>query len=284
MWPFTTSFSVESICDNDDPVRSLRKRNIALVKGAVGRVGWDLAERLVKEGDPGNNLLHLISENGETDFGLVRSALSPRVVSIAAAYFEKVAGTRSFILPYMNLLVRHFDPARRRPETVIPFHQDAFGFPASFRAINCWTLLYPEECGETSPGMDFMPLALRSQIALEANPASKVYGFLETDHERLRRMARKHSPLTPSVKLGDVLMFNGWAIHRTSLRTGLVKPRVSAEIRVVAATTAVMAEMRNNGQSFAIVTNGRIRWPARWNLSSDGKFRTISEREEPLTH
>lgn len=281
MWPFKQSFSAESICD-DDAVRSLRKRNMALIKGAVGRVGWELGERMVRAGDPGNNLLFIISKDGKTDFSLVRSILTPRVVSIASAYFEKVAGTRDFILPYMNLQIRQFDPTRSRGETVIPFHQDAFAFPNGLSIINCWTLLYPEECGETSPGLDFLPVKLRAPIKLEARPASETYGFLESSHDELRRLEGKQAPITPSVRIGDVLMFNELAVHRTSLHDGLTQARVSAEVRLIAATPVAMAERAVLNESYATVSGRRITWPCRWRVGDDGKFRTVSSLEADL--
>lgn len=255
---------------------------MAIVRNAVGRVGWDLAEQLVEAKDPGNSLLHLISKDGETDFGLVRETLSPKIVSLASEYFLKVAGTRSFILPYINLVVRHFDPALSRPETIIPFHQDAFGFPKTSRVLNCWTLLYPEECGTRSPGLDFVPVALRSLVKLEKKPTSPEYGFLETDHTRLAELERRYPPITPSVNLGDVLVFNEMALHRTSLRPGVNRSRVSAEIRLIAATKQVMAERDLLREAFAHVENGYIRWPDRWRLSEDGKFRALSYSEARL--
>lgn len=262
----------------------VRRNNFAVVRGALDAATADecraFAERkLVASGDPGNNLLHLISDNGQTDFGLVRSILTPAVVSVASEYFAAVAGTSDFILPYMNLQIRQYDAGRARQDTIIPFHQDAFAFPKGIAMLNCWTLMYPEECGETSPGLDFMPRVFRALVEREVN-APGVYGFLQTSAAKLSRV--RDEPVTPSVRLGDVVMFNELALHRTSLKAGLSKSRVSAEVRVLAATRQALEYHDILAESFAIVKGGSITWPDRWRLSEDGKFRTISTAEAPL--
>lgn len=265
----------------NDATKSLRRNNFAVVRGAAPIASLDLGEqlaaRLIETRDPGNNLLKLISsENNETDFMLVRKLLTPRVTSIARAYFKASTGTADFVLPYIHLVVRHFDGQLSRKDTVIPYHQDAFGFPTGARMLNCWTLLHPGECGDTSPGLDFAPVVLRKLLPIEKAPASPTYGFLETNH---RQLAGFGEPITPSVHLGDVLMFNEFALHRTSLKNSL-RARVSAEIRLLAATPEILQWV--GAEATAHVIGNRIRWTSRWQLNDRGRFDSLAYAESDL--
>ncbi len=245
----------------------IQRNNLAVVRGIqterARREGWEFAHSvLVVPKMDGENLVKLTSRGNETDLSLVRSILNPRLVAILRAYFEAVAKTRDFFLPYHGLLARHFDPARVNPHAVVPYHQDAFAHPAGVRMLNCWTLLYPEECGATSPGLDFIPIAFRRFVEIERNPTTQAYSFLESDHKQLAQMERRRPAITPSLRLGDMIIFNELAMHRTSRRLGMTKGRVSAEVRAVAATPEALAWL--SGHAAAHVCGGRIEWASRW--------------------
>jgi hypothetical protein len=183
------------------------------------------------------------------------------------------------VLPYLNLVARHFDPRRIDRGTLVPFHQDYFGFPVGWRVLNCWTLLYPEECGESSPGLDFIPRAFKSNIPLDSDPQSEHYKFLETSRKYLDRLGRRSELLTPSLNLGDVLIFSELALHRTSMRAGATKPRVSAEVRLVAATADVLRALKDS--CYALVSGGRIRFTSKWREEA-GNLVPLAEEELPL--
>ncbi|MBV9984798.1 hypothetical protein [Bradyrhizobium sp.] len=202
----------------------------------------------------------------ETTFWLIRSVINRRAAAIASAYFEAVAGTRDFLLPLHQLLIRQFDAAQSRPDLLVPYHQDGAGLPKGFHMINCWTLLYPEECGATSPGLDFLAAPVRSKLATEAQPKSKLYGSLESDYDKLATLSRRYGAVTPSVALGDILMFNELALHRTSIvkPSTMTKSRVSAEIRLVAANARALKERDQTGSAYARVSGNRIEWPFVW--------------------
>jgi hypothetical protein len=226
-------------------------------------------DRLVVPKDDGNNMLWYISHPAgamyETDLWLVRHALAPRVIAIACAYFQLVAGTTAFYLPYNTLLIRRFDSGRTRADLFVPYHQDGGSFPSGAHILNCWTLLYPDECGTTSPGLDLAPAAPRHLVAIEPNSTSAYYRALEARHDYVERFGG--DPITPSVRLGDVMMFNGFCLHRTSTRPIPGGPRVSAEIRLVAANRAGRAAVHD--QAHASVANGRITWASRWCVARD---------------
>ena len=251
---------------------------------------WKFAtEQLANADDPPVNLiLHLSQQTGETadarifttDIALLRTILNPRVVAIASAYFEKVAGVRDFVLPYHALNCRYYDadPEGSRPDSLLPFHQDAIGFPPYYKVLNFWTLLYPEECGTTSPGLDFGAVAPSSFIERERQPTSKNFHFLETRHRFVEDLLRETPPITPSVQQGDLLIFNELALHRTSTRPGPTKSRASAEVRFVAATEQVLAEFASVNLSYAHVYGDRrlrIRWASEWTQSKEGDPRFV---------
>jgi hypothetical protein len=253
----------------------LKRDNFALVRGIVSapereKIFRFAHDRLVVPSDPGNNLMLYISNETsagyETTFWLIRSVINRRTAAIAAAYFEAVAGTREFLLPLHQLLIRQFDAAQSRPDLLVPYHQDGAGLPKGFHMINCWTLLYPEECGATSPGLDFCPAPVRSKLATEAKPKSKLYGSLESDYDRLATLSRRYGAVTPSMALGDILMFNELALHRTSIvkPSTMTKSRVSAEIRLVAANDRACKERDQTGSAYARVSGNRIGWPSVW--------------------
>src|SRR6185503_9918558 len=114
---------------------------------------------------------------------------SPCLAAVRALARQR-HGTADLVVPFHGLMVRRMDPAHSAIDTaVIPYHQDAFGLPPEFRFVNCWTLLSPDECGETAPGLEFIPDAVDCFLGQEANPASPHYGFLEAPHAALARYA-----------------------------------------------------------------------------------------------
>jgi hypothetical protein len=276
--PITQPIDVEDV---ETARRALRKNNLAIIRAAVSPQERDQLfsfahDRLVASGDPGNNLMHYISSptsaGFETTFWLIRSVINRRVAAIASAYFKKVAGTSDFMLPLNNLLIRQFDAAQSKPDLLVPYHQDGGGLPTHYHMINCWTLLYPDQCGTTSPGLEFCPAPLRYRLDKEREPTSKHYGSLESDYNELASLTRRYGAVTPTVAHGDILMFNELALHRTSTARSptMTNPRVSAEIRLVAANPRVFEERERTGQAFAVVSGNRIEWPSLWQQPNGG--------------
>jgi hypothetical protein len=266
---------ITGLTDIENAPEVLRRDNFALVRGIVPAPErqrlYEFADgRLVAPGDPGNNLMLYISNETsvgfETTFWLIRSVINRRVAAIASAYFQAVAGTRDFLLPLNNLLIRQFDATQSKPDLLVPYHQDGAGLPKGFHMINCWTLIYPDECGATSPGLDFCPAPVHDRLATEAQPKSKIYGSLESDYDKLAALMRRYGSITPSVALGDILMFNELALHRTSIARPptMTKSRVSAEIRLVAANASALKERDRTGAAYALVSGSRIEWPSVW--------------------
>jgi len=115
-----------------------------------------------------------------------------------------------------GFVARKFVPQQASNPAALPFHQDAFGFPPLFDVVNCWTLLSPDECGETAPGLEFIPDGIDVFLGHEQRPASEAYGFLETPHATIERYLGAYDPWRPSIRLGDVMMFTKFAPHRAA--------------------------------------------------------------------
>lgn len=246
--------------------RELRRSQAVVIRGAIDRaqdVTIFADNRLVRTSEPGNNLLTYISQKTDegfaTDFWLLRAALTPRVIDIAAAYF----GTRDMLLPLNNQLIRQFRSADdSRKDLLVPFHQDGAAFPAGVPMLNCWTPLYPQEVGTTAPGLDLSPVAVNHILSIEEKPTSKHYRQLETRHSYVERYAG--TAITPSLRLGDMLMFTGNCLHRTSVAKGMSSPRVSAEVRLITANRAAQRFIKTSGADFATISNDRLAWPSVW--------------------
>jgi hypothetical protein len=178
--------------------------------------------------------------DGLIDMSVLMHVLESPVLDVARAYFQLNCGTSDIIIASVGLMLRKMVPRERVEATSIPWHQDAFGFPPVFVAINCWTLLSPDECGLTAPGLDLIPDAIPAFMGVEATPASPTYGFLEAPHEAIRRYSEAYDPWRPSIRLGDVLIFDALAIHRTGLRPEQTQPRISLECRLVGRTQAAL--------------------------------------------
>jgi tetratricopeptide (TPR) repeat protein len=222
--------------------------------------------------------LHRCRETGETsasrlfetDIALFRHILNARVVAIAEAYFRQFAYEPAFVMPYHAINCRYFQPTTKsvNPNSMLPFHQDGIGFPRTYRVLNFWTLLYPDECGVTSPGLDFVSAAPDVFIPVGKGDTAEQYAYLKTNSAFMDELIRQFPPITPSVKHGDAIIFNELALHRTSLANGLTQARASAEIRLIAATKGIMEELDNGGIPYAHVFRKdgvrHIRWASKF--------------------
>jgi hypothetical protein len=206
-------------------------RNQALRANAEQRMVWN----------PGGIYAEVMSEtDGLIDMSVLLHVLESPVVDVARAYFQLKCGTSDIVITSVGLMLRKMVPHESVEATSIPWHQDAFGYPPEFVAINCWTLLSPDECGLTSPGLDLIPDAIPAFIGLEEAPASASYGFLESSRDAIRRYTQAYDPWRPSIRLGDVLIFDSLAIHRTGLAPEQTQPRISLECRLVGRTQAAL--------------------------------------------
>jgi hypothetical protein len=209
-------------------------RSQALRPDAERRMLWN----------PGGIYAEVMAEaDGVINMAVLLHVLDSPVLDVARAYFQRKCGTSDIIVTTVGLMLRKMAPHESIEVTSIPWHQDAFGYPPEFVAINCWTLLSPDECGLTAPGLDLIPDAIPAFIGLEATPASPSYGFLEARHDAIRRYTQAYDPWRPSIRLGDVLIFDSLAIHRTGVGPEQTQPRISLECRLVGRTQVALGHI-----------------------------------------
>lgn len=206
----------------------------------------------------------------ETDIALLLHALNPRVMAIAESYFKNLMNETAFVVLYHSVNCRYYQPTTlaTAPETMLPFHQDGIGFPRTYKVLNFWTLLYPDECGTTSPGLDFGSAAPDVFLSIAEEKGGGDYDFLKTKSSFMDAILRKFPLFTPSITQGDAMIFNELALHRTSLANNLMQARASAEIRLIGATKQILDELDAGGIPYAYV-NARdgvrhIRWVSEW--------------------
>ena len=271
-------FDISSADSRAAAAHSIHTNTAAIARASVPEgdalKAW-AEEKIVTPNENGNNLLSYISQPyGDyftTDFWLPRAVLTPSAIALAAEYFERASGTPDFYLPYNNLLIRRFSTKGSSPELFVPYHQDGAGFRSGVHMLNFWTMIYPEECGTTSPGLDLAPVAPSYLLATDEHSKSLHYRSLETQQSYREKFGAK--PLTPSLRSGDILIFNERCVHRTStVPTPL--SRVSAEIRLVAAN----AEGRRIADRFACakVSDGVLSWPSSWRIV-DGSIVAVDQ-------
>jgi hypothetical protein len=210
----------------------------------------------------------------EIDVSVILHVLSSPCFDIARQYFQKKCGTTDAVIILPNLLVRRFDPAQAAAvldETKIPYHQDAFGFPVGFEVLNVWTLLSPDECGSTSPGLEFILDRFGKFIDKEGNPTSQTYQFLETSHAAIDEYLQVYDPWRPSVALGDALIFTELALHRTYLNSTQKAARCSAEVRLIGRSQQVIDHLTNFPEPHYTIIGDVLSGP--WRIRSDSSGR-----------
>jgi hypothetical protein len=269
--PFDPETSIVPASEQARATAALLQNRICQVKSAITPAHRDVirqnAERKMAS-VWGGNLLALLGERIQDDVYRVDPSIflalfaSP-CLSIALQYFQERCGVSEAVMIPMNLLARRFKPGfEGNDEITIPFHQDAFGVPVDWVVINNWVLMAPHECGKTSPGLEFVPDRFQQFIALEKNPTTRNYAFLETSHGMIEHYLAAYTPWRPSMELGDVIMFDGLALHRTYLHPMQTETRHSAEIRLVAKTPSVEKYLADNPVDHYSVGAHEMRGPS----------------------
>jgi hypothetical protein len=288
--PVRPSECEASCAEAPEKIAERLERNYAcLVRGAfpADRVASirALAEEKMERHLGGNHVLIFSrpAPDGavDVDVSVLLHVLRSPCLAVAKAYFAKNIGTTDIVLPLLNLVVRKYDPTYSAVDEVkIPWHQDAFGFPPGFFALNCWTLMGPDECGMTSPGLEFILDRFGGFVEKENNPTSLQYHFLETSHARLAEMLAVYDPWRPSIRLGDVMIFTELAMHRTYLHAAQSGTRYSAEVRLVGRSREVIQDMARPNHPHYLVSGDTLHGPARVRQMSDGDGNVKVLRED----
>jgi hypothetical protein len=202
----------------------------------------------------------------ELDLSLLKAVCLGTAGDVARAYFRRRRGVEAFLVPLKALVVRVFG-ATANPPRALPCHQDAHAFPHTFEMVNSWTLLYPGRTCADAAGLKLIPAGVSEFIELDANPAHPTKSWMESSHTRVQALADRRGTWVPEVELGDAVLFNMQALHRTHHGTPRRFPRLAAEVRMFALEPMVAETCAQNGQPFMTVRDGRIEGPTRARIS-----------------
>src|SRR5262245_10077182 len=151
------------------------------------------------------------------------------------------------------------------PEQMLPLHQDGglLGQPM----VRGWFLVHPDSCGEHAPNIEFVIRDPRHILPIEKQPHSKRYGWLEMDHEQRDQLLASCPRWTPSVDIGDVLLFRGTVPHRTHFPPGASTQRISIEASIYAYSEPMFEYLANNDPIGVLsVSEGRFEHLRRVNI------------------
>lgn len=180
------------------------------------------------------------------------SAADPEMEILQGLHPNLIPSVRAFLggdrLGFRNNIVRRIYPTR--PESSSSFHQDLqFLKPYSGRMATIWIPLEP--CDGTRPGLDILPMRLSglagSSIGtyLGDSPDFKPYvdrgpgvahdSAVALTEDTVARMAAGQPLWRPRLAVGDVLVFDGYTIHRSGISPEMTSTRTSVELRCVPA-------------------------------------------------
>jgi hypothetical protein len=106
-----------------------------------------------------------------------------------------------------------------------PYHEDER--IAGRTLINVWAPFDP--CGEDAPRLEVV-LGTHAALLPTSGEGNNV-DRSEIQPKTLDTFAQEIGRCAPIFNPGDVILFSGRTVHRTSLRLGMTKPRMSAELR-----------------------------------------------------
>jgi hypothetical protein len=193
--------------------------------------------------------------------GILQAVCGGKAGDVARAYFRRHCGTEEFIVPWVGLHVRVI-PAGGNPGVLLPYHQDAYVFPADWAMINGWTLLYPAATGTDAAGLEFIPGPITEVLGHEPNPTHPTMPWIEASRAGIDDLLARHGAWVPDIELGDVMLFNQLAPHRTHC-SNPSKPRIAVEVRMIAKEARVVDEYGRNGIPYFTVTTAGISGPRR---------------------
>lgn len=144
------------------------------------------------------------------------------------AYFWRIVRLMSNRWPSLVLApeARWSDPEGRY---ALPFHQDSHD--ASDRRVNIWIPL--QDCGVDSPGLSFAPFRMdrvEERVVSDKTIYAQMGFEIPEDHVKAEFGDMIWSP---RYRAGDVAIFHSLTIHKTDVRPGMTKPRLSLEARYI---------------------------------------------------
>lgn len=126
----------------------------------------------------------------------------------------------------------HFPPmlrrlSARRNEGLLPYHQD---YAYNQRYPRLWTCFTPlSDCGEDAPGLELLDIRMTKKLSHVSE------GLWESgvSAATLAAVAGSAAVRRPSMRAGDVIIFNELTLHRTHSVPAMSKARMSVDARAV---------------------------------------------------
>jgi hypothetical protein len=201
----------------------------------------------------------------EISLALVKAVCLGFTGDVARRHFQRTRGTSDFIVPVLGLNLRLFTPDPD-PNERLPLHQDGYVFPPQFEMLNGWTLLYPARVAEDeAAGLELIPAGLTELLEKEPHGTSP-HAYLEPSYAVAGGLEKQHGRWAPPIELGDVMLFDKYALHRTYHDRPANKPRLAVEVRMIALEPVVLEVYAKNGQPYFMVKDGLITGPKRARL------------------
>ncbi len=248
----------------------LRRDGVALLRGAIDPVPL---RGLLSRAQDIFTMLEGMSEEemkarGVADFrfhgALNLAAVDPELNILGWMHPMLMPSVSDFLdceqLGYRNNIARRIYPTR--PESSSSFHQDLqFLKPYGGQMVTVWITL--EACDGTRPGLEILPKRLPGLAGrsvgdyLGDSPVFKPYvdhgpkiahdSAVALTEAGVAELAGGQPLWRPQLAVGDILVFDGYTIHRSALAPGMTQTRTSVELRCVPHRLAAVAEQGATG-------------------------------------
>ncbi|MEM8988684.1 MAG: phytanoyl-CoA dioxygenase family protein [Pseudomonadota bacterium] len=134
------------------------------------------------------------------------------------AFVENVVGERPYITASKTML-RRVNPIK---DHVFGWHQDGAFMGRALNTVNVWAPL--NDCGENSPGLAILP---RRIDLLPTGTEGAMYDW-SVSHTLIEAQYGKQIE-TPLFEAGDLLLFDGFFLHRSLMGEHMTHPRYAVE-------------------------------------------------------
>jgi hypothetical protein len=287
------SVAMELVCTSDDCASDIAaliaRSNVVQVKDAIPlreAVGYsaDAVDYFLWRQLPAGAGSVLCNVSGaalgdvvDVNLALLRSLCFGRPGAIVREYFRRACGIEDFIVPvrgiYVRVLAGPDAPAAGGPQAhvSVPYHQDAYVLPPHWKIITCWTLLHPDRAGEDAPGLEFICGDFKEVLDRETSPTHPTMGWIEASTAQIGALLASHGSWIPRLQIGDAMLFNQYAPHRTHVGRWR-RPRLAAEVRMIAKEPTVIEEYARNGLPYFTVGADEISGPRRARIGRPIEF------------
>lgn len=177
---------------------------------------------------PPNEPIPVLQRSAVRDGGGVLAADSPRVAFEMLEVFDRV-GLQEIVSDYLTEppAISANKTTLRKADPKIPggWHQDG-KFLGDVNSLNLWLSL--SHCGDTAPGMDFVPRRLENIVDAGSEGATGFETIVVTQ-ERAEELAGEPGIIRPIFEPGDAMFFDHLYLHKTASDPSMPNYRFAVE-------------------------------------------------------